>query len=142
MTASIEKAVESVKNSETDEEEKIMVITAMVNLYTPIARKFFTLHASTQGIKVLESGVLGLYSLGKAIKYNFGTKEKIINLVIKPWKEAVSLQNTYYSYNYGGAQIEYYIEQIKQLDPSYTAPKVPLMKKIINIVKGILKKKN
>lgn len=139
MTKWLEAAVECVKNSGCEENEKLMVLSGIVEIYTPLTRHLFIGRIST-AVSTIEGGVLGLYALGSAIKNNFGSNPEALKLAIKPWMEAVSLQNSFYAYKYNGAKLEDYINEIKKIDPTYVAPKVPTMKKIIDKIKGIFKR--
>ena len=141
MAKCVKAAVECVKDSDSNEEEKIMVLTAMVEVYTPLTRYLFTGRISTT-TSTIESGVLGLYALGSAIKNSFGSNSDAMNLALVPWKEAVSLQNTFYGYKYNGVKLDDYIDEIQKIEPTYTAPSVPVMKKIIDKIKGFFNKKN
>lgn len=121
MTNCLEKAIRCVKNSEGDETEKYTVLASMVKAYTPITRYLFAKHLSTTA-DTIEGGVLGLYALGTTIKNEFGTDAIFMQLVVEPWKEAVSLQRTYYAYKYKGVKPEDYVTEIQKFDPSYTIP--------------------
>lgn len=122
MTKCLEKAVKSVKKSDGDEREKLAVLSAIVELYTPITRFLFTKRISTTS-NTIESGVLGLYALGSAIKNEFGSDPKVMKIVIEPWKEAVALQRQWYAYKYNGVKPEDYVAEIQKVEPSYTMPK-------------------
>lgn len=121
MIACLESAIKCVKESEGDIKEKYMVLCTMVKAYTPITRYIFTKRISTTS-STIESGTLGLYALGTAIKNEFGSEEEIVKLALEPWKEAVSLQRTYYAYKYNGVKPEDYVAEIQKIDPSYTMP--------------------
>lgn len=139
MIDCMESAVEFVKKSNGDDEEKVLVLSAMVEWFTPITRHLFTDRISTT-TKTIESGVLALYTLGSAIKNNFESNPEALKLALTPWKEAVSLQNTFYGYKYNNVKLEDYVAEITKIDPTYIAPSKPLMKKIIDKIKGLLNK--
>lgn len=139
MIDRMDSAVEFVKKSDGDDAEKVMVLSAMVEWFTPITRYLFTGRISTTA-KTIESGVLGLYTLGSAIKNNFESNPEALKLAVIPWKEAVSLQNTFYGYKYNGVKLEDYVAEIVKIDPTYTAPSTPIMKKIIDKIKGLFNK--
>ncbi len=121
MIACLAAAVKYVKESEGNEDEKLLVISAMVEAYTPITRFLFTSHIDTSSSSI-EGGTIGLYDLGSAIKKEFGSNPKFMEFAIKPWKEAVSLQRKFYAYKYNGINPEDYAAEIKKVDPAYTMP--------------------
>ena len=121
MTARLEKAVKYVKESDGDIKEKYMVLCTIVKTYTPITRYLFTKRISTTN-STIEGGVLGLYALGNTIKNEFASEEEVVKLALEPWKEAVSLQRTFYGYKYNGIKPEDYATEIQKMDPSYTMP--------------------
>ena len=139
MTQCLEVAVKCIKDSDSEESEKIMTLSNMVELYVPLTRHIFTRVSNTS--RTIEEGVVGLYSLGSAIKNNFESSKEAMKLAAESWKEAVSLQSSFYAYNYKGINLEDYVAEIKKVDTAYTAPAVPMMKKIIDKIKGLINKK-
>lgn len=129
MTKYLTKAIKFVKESESvvtdfgDTEEKLVVVLEIIKAYTPITRYLFMKSASSAAKKdIIESGVAALYSLGTAIKNEFGTVNGIMEYVVEPWKEAIALQRKFYGYKYNGINPETYAAEIKKFDPTYTMP--------------------
>jgi hypothetical protein len=67
----VENAVKCVKESDEEEMGKLLIVTAMVKAYAPVPRYLYTRRISTSS-STIETGVLGLYALGDAIKNAFG----------------------------------------------------------------------
>jgi hypothetical protein len=96
----------------------------MVDAYTPITRFLFTKRISTT-TSTIETGVLGLYALGNAIKRAFGSNPRAMEQAAKAWKEGVALQRQFYGYKYNGVNPEDYAAEIQKVDPAYTMPSKP-----------------
>ena len=123
MVLCIEKAVKSVKESEGDMDEKLVVLTAMVEVYTPVTRFLFTNRFAAQYDRtIIGSGVQGLYKLGSAIKNEFGADHRAMKIAIEPWKEGVALQQKFYAYDYNGVKAEDMATEIQKVDPTYVMP--------------------
>ena len=101
---------------------RLMVISRLVEIYTPITRYLFTNRLSTTR-DTIESGVLGLYALGSAIEKVFGGNLEFMKEAVKAWKEAVALQCQFYGYKYNGVTPDEYVTKIQKVEPAYTKPK-------------------
>ena len=121
MAASVEDAVKCVKESDKEEIEKLLIVTAMVQAYAPITRYLYTKRISTSS-STIETGVLGLYALGDAIKEAFGTNTETMKQAAEAWKEGVSIQQQFYAYKYQGVRAEDYAAKIQKVEPNYTMP--------------------
>lgn len=131
------KAVAWIKDSESDEDEKLFVVSTMVKIFAPIPG--FLAKMSSAAI---EPGALGLYALGDAIEKEFGAVSGAMDLAAEAWKNAIELQHSCWAKNYNGIKLEDYAEKVKKVDPTYIAPKTPIMKKIMEKLKGLGNKSN
>ena len=143
MTENVANAIVHIEGMYCDEDEKIFVISKIVEFYTPIVRFLFANYIPTSSDTTVGC-ILGLYSLGDAISDKFGSDPTAMTLAATAWKEAVSLQNAYWMNNYKGVRSEDYVEKIKKIEPTYVAPKqaMPLLKKIVDKIKELIKKNN
>lgn len=121
MAACVENAVKCVKESDEEEIGKILIVTAMVETYAPITRYLYTRRISTSS-STIETGVLGLYALGDAIKNAFGANPETMKQAAEAWKEGVSIQRQFHAYKYQGARAEDYVAKIQKVEPNYTMP--------------------
>ncbi len=121
MAACLEKAVKCVKESDVEDIGKGLILEKIVEVYTPITRFVFKKFSTTAS--TIETGVLGLYALGNAIKKEFGSNPEAMKQAAVAWKEAVALQREFYAYKYNGVKPEDYEADIKKVDPTYTMPK-------------------
>lgn len=121
MAACVENAVKCVKESDVEEIGKVLILTAMVETYAPITRYLYTRRISTSS-STIETGVLGLYALGDAIKKAFGSNPETMKQAAEAWKEGVSIQQQFHAYKYQGARAEDYAAKIQKVEPNYTMP--------------------
>ena len=121
MAACVENAVKCVKESDVEEIGKVLILTAMVETYAPITRYLYTRRISTSS-STIETGVLGLYALGDAIKNAFGANPETMMQAAEAWKEGVSIQQQFHAYKYQGARAEDYVAKIQKVEPNYTMP--------------------
>ena len=119
---SLEDAVKCVAEADCTKEEKLAVIKAIAELYTPVPGYMITVRLNPIA-ETIENGVLSLYWLGSYIKKDFKADKEAMKLAIIPWKEGVKLQQQFYSYKYEGNKAEDYAAEIQKIDPSYTIPK-------------------
>ena len=119
---SLEKAIKYVADDGCSKGEKMAVVKAIVNTYTPVTDFVISSRISTSK-DTIENGVLSLYWLGSYIKNNFNSDSDAMELAIIPWKEAVKLQQKFYAYKYEGYKAENYVAEIQKVDPSFTIPK-------------------
>lgn len=109
-------------NEQIQEVNRLILVSKMVKIYAPITRFLFANRIATSAAAI-ETGVSGLYALGDAIEKEFDAKPEFMKEALVAWKEAVSLQRTYYAYKYDGVNPEDYATKIQKIDPSYTMPK-------------------
>lgn len=121
MAACLKDAVNCIKESGKEELGQVMILTALVKAYTPITRFLFTQRISTTS-STIETGVLGLYALGDAIKAKYGSNPEAMKQAVEAWKEGVALQRQFYGYKYNGVTPEPYAEKIQKVEPAYTMP--------------------
>lgn len=119
---SLENAIKYVAESEGTKSEKLAVVRAIVDTYTPITNYITSARISTTK-DTIEYGVLSLYWLGMYIENNFDSDSEAMKLAIIPWKEGVLLQQKFYAYKYEGVKAEDYVAKIQKVDPTYTIPK-------------------
>jgi len=122
MAACIKNAIKCVKESDLSDSGKKLILAEMVNCYVPITRYFYTRKISNSS-NTIETGVIGIYALGDAIKKDFGTNEEIMALAAEAWKEAIAIQRQFYAYKYNGINPEDYAKEIQKLEPTYIMPK-------------------
>ncbi|MBQ6431526.1 MAG: hypothetical protein IJJ99_06605 [Oscillospiraceae bacterium] len=134
----LDPSVKFISQSNESESEKLAVIKAIVDVFTPLTwsniryMNNLTVKVGNTTEKVLpgsdftlvqKSGVTGLYDLGDAIVKYFSRSPEAMKLALTPWKEGVFLQQKWcYILKNFNKSPEEYTAKIQKIEPSYTMP--------------------
>ena len=137
LTKVLKSSIRFVAESDIGEVEKMDLISAIVSSFVPVTwslnRHMNSLTVGSGENKQLVipanqikgaciDGVIALYELGDTIDKYFGNNKEAMKLAASAWKEAVSLNQKWYAYNYGKS-VEEYVAKIQKIEPDYVMPK-------------------
>ena len=138
LTNTITSAITMVAESTESASEKLSIIKAMAEAFTPMTWALnsymnkLTVGSGSDRQRVLPTsdihsscvvGVVSLYNMGDTIAKLFPNNSDAMKLCVMVWKEGVSLQQKWYAYNYNGKTAEEYAQKIQKIDSSYEMPK-------------------
>lgn len=130
-------SVAKVALSEDSDDEKMEVIEAMTDTFTPLTwnlNRYMNKLTVGSGsdrqrvlsnndiISVCKNGMQGCYNFGDAIEKNFTGNSRAMKSACKVWKEAISLQQKWYAYG-RKEDPENYAAKVKKFEPDYEMPK-------------------
>ena len=136
LTKVLKSSVRFVAESGDGEQEKMSIIGSIVSSFVPMTwslnrhmnsltvgsgenRQLVIPAKQIQGACI--DGVIALYELGDIVEKYF-TSADAKKLSALAWKEAVSLNQKWYAYNYGKS-VEEYVAKIQKIEPDYVMPK-------------------
>lgn len=136
LTKVLKSSVRFVAESGDGEQEKMSIISSIVSSFVPMTwslnrhmnsltvgsgenRQLVIPAKQIQGACI--DGVIALYELGDIIEKYFKSADAK-KLSALAWKEAVSLNQKWYAYNYGKS-VEEYVAKIQKIEPDYVMPK-------------------
>lgn len=139
LCAGLKSSIELVKDSDSDESEKINTIGEILDAFIPeawslnrymnnknretkVGDSYVKVFDASQISSVCKKGLATLKDIGDFIASIYSTSPEGMNLAVKAWKEYVSLAQKWYAYAPKG-DAEIYAAKIQKVDPSYEMPK-------------------
>lgn len=139
LCAGLKSSIKLVKDSDSDESEKISTIGEILDAFIPeawslnrymnnknretkVGDSYVKVFEASQISSVSKEGLATLKDIGDFIASIYSTSPEGMNLAVKAWKEYVSLAQKWYAYAPKG-DAEIYAAKIQKVDPSYEMPK-------------------
>jgi len=139
LCAGLKSSIKLVKDSDSDESEKISTIGEILDAFLPeawslnrymnnknretkVGDSYVRVFDASQISSVSKEGLATIKDIGDFIASIYSTSPEGMNLAAKAWKEYVSLAQKWYAYAPKG-DAEIYAAKIQKVDPSYEMPK-------------------
>lgn len=139
LCAGLKSSIKLVKDSDSDESEKISTIGEILDAFIPeawslnrymnnknretkVGDSYVKVFEASQISSVSKEGLATLKDIGDFIASIYSTSPEGMNLAVKAWKEYVSLAQKWYAYA-PKDDAEIYAAKIQKVEPSYEMPK-------------------
>ncbi len=131
-------SIKQIASSADSDDEKLAIVKAITEAFVPKTWSLnrymnqLTVGTGNERQRVLPAsdissvngnGILTLYALGDTIEQCFGSNMAYMTYAVMAWKEAITLQQKWYSVIKDTSLPEKYTNKVKAIDPSYEMPK-------------------